>query len=69
MSVMRAISMVVDSLDDTTKLVNALKNLGENHGRHSIQESHFQVSFICILPVINTDVTVAIITTFINLSP
>ena len=46
MSVMNAISMVVDSLDDPSKLVNELKSLGESHGRHNIQMSHFRVTMI-----------------------
>ncbi len=43
MNVMNAVTMVVDSLDDTSMLVNELKNLGEKHGRYSIQVSHFRV--------------------------
>ncbi|XP_057369766.1 neuroglobin-like [Daphnia carinata] len=42
MSVMNAVTMVVDTLDDVPKLVNALKNLGTSHGRHNIQVSHFR---------------------------
>lgn len=43
MNVMNAVTMVVDSLDDIPKLVNELKTLGESHGRHNIQVSHFRV--------------------------
>jgi hypothetical protein len=43
MSVMNAVTMVVDSLDDIPKLVNELKNLGKNHGRHNIKTENFRV--------------------------
>ncbi|KAK4020173.1 neuroglobin [Daphnia magna] len=42
MSVMNAVTMVVDTLDDVPKLVKELKNLGASHGRHNIQVSHFR---------------------------
>ncbi|XP_046446030.1 neuroglobin-like [Daphnia pulex] len=42
MSVMNAVTMVVDSLDDIPKLVNELKNLGKNHGRHNIKTENFR---------------------------
>lgn len=46
MSVMNAVTMVVDTLDDVPKLVKELKNLGASHGRHNIQVSHFRVRSI-----------------------
>ena len=45
MNVMNAVTMVVDSLNDSSTLVQELKNLGESHGKHNIQESHFRVSW------------------------
>lgn len=44
MNVMNAVSHVVDSLDEPTKLVNELKRLGRNHGRNGIEHVHFRVS-------------------------
>ena len=44
MNVMNAVTMVVDSLNDSSTLVQELKNLGESHGKHNIQESHCRVS-------------------------
>ncbi len=49
MSVMNAVTMVVDSLDDSPKLVSELKNLGKNHGRHNIKVDNFRVRKIAFL--------------------
>lgn len=53
MSVMKAITMVVDSLDNSATLMKELKNLGASHGRHKIEVSHFRVTIFFIFPSYN----------------
>lgn len=49
LQVTESVSLAVSSLDDMESLVLILKDLGGAHSTHNLQNSHFDVSCLCML--------------------